>query len=913
MASIVTSELNQMLDSLFEYVDWYKAYDEADDFNKSILFNKYTIAISSLLVERKNKCEEYFDTVVDQPIYATDDYLRLRKFLVYWYSALSVLTEKEKQVSEINFIDKDLLLRSLGYDLYYLHSDTAKNTLATQISDIWSEKGTYLAMAKVLSLTDITDFAIYEYWLERDKYEELVFHPVIIEGLSYSTGEYEGFQPMDRPFASVTDKDPHWQTTVEEIEAAEANNDIGLPSLSPYIGVAGTNKWMETTSLAMSWVNRVCDDIWKEYVRDPYNFDIQKYRKYYFAPSNTNLSIIELYVAAGYMYNIMYERDVSEREAAQSRNYFCGDEATLYNSVQYISAHNQVFRRTNSRHERDEVLKRIENEWKTKDRIFSESQEENLAILQRFNPDFLAIIDNAIAIGDGYEFLGEVLMMLDYIVSHELEIRCNFLFMLYESPKDRVSTITKIFNYFKPIHVRLLELVTYIVFKDLPGDCYGMDESVKEEIEQLLVDYYLLCKDKVQQKISMILDGNENFMIIHDVVQQILHMKMHDYAIIRSGEHDVKVELSQPFAEFYAIFDDVEIFEQVEYKDRLYMYEAIMHHVEETMREVYGLNDDPKDHLVQERVEHYRLCKDRIIPSFTQRLRDYLRMLEEHKHQVCDRFFEMYRDSIRSKYYDIHRVPVYDNYTYNYKDSVSIIENSSGIVFDTDTWTDDGDDYFITYDSSDDSRIGSVLASIRDQTRSEVYATTLYDDVNNTISLRSHIPFSGSLVLKEIDYRFDFDVSSWYDDMEAYTYTVNLSEYGVADGNYIVRITDSSNATRSGVIISFTPTSIVLTSGEPFEGHILLGNAEASKSFDKDRDWEWDGATSTWRLTLNPHLNGLRSSVMEYIASVRDSEGQEVALNVRYDMIGTLTLASAVKISGNVVVSGDPAESYIRN
>ena len=149
--------------------------------------------------------------------------------------------------------------------------------------------------------------------------------------------------------------------------------------------------------------------------------------------------------------------------------------------------------------------------------------------------------------------------------------------------------------------------------------------------------------------------------------------------------------------------------------------------------------------------------------------------------------------------------------------------------------------------------------------------------------------------------------------MEAYTYTVNLSDYGVADGNYIIRITDSSNATRSGVIISFTPTSIVLTSGEPFKGHILLGNAEASKSFNKDRDWEWDGATSSWKLTLNPHLNGLRSSVMEYIASVRDSEGQEVALNVRYDMIGTLTLASAVKISGNVVVSGDPADSYIRN
>ena len=913
MASIVTSELNQMLDSLFEYIDWYKSYDEADDYNKSILFNKYTIAISSLLVERRKKCEEYFDSVVDQPIYKTDDYLRLRRFLIYWYSALSVLTEKEKQVSEINFIDKDLLLRSLGYDLYYLHSDTAKNTLATQISDIWSEKGTYLAMAKVLSLTDITDFAIYEYWLERDKYEDLVFHPVIIEGLSYSTGEYEGFQPMDRHFEDVVKDDPHWQTTVEEIEAAEANNDIGLPSLSPYIGVAGTNKWLNNTELAMAWVNRVCDDIWKEYVNDPYNFDIVKYRKYFFSPSNDNLSIIELYVAAGYMYNILYERDIPEREATQSRNYFCGDEATLYNSVQYISARNEVFKRTNSRHERDELLRRKEIEWKSKGRIFSETQEDNIAILQTFNPNFLSIIDNAIAIGDGYEFLGEILMMLDYIVSHSLEMRCNFLFMLYESPKDRVSTITRIFNYFKPIHVRLLELVTYLVIKDLPGDCYGMDEGMQTTIKQLLVDYYLLCRDRVKTAIGMHID-NMDFLMLHDAVMSVIKSGIRDYAIIRSGEHDVKVELTQPFVEFYAIFDEIEIFEQVEFRDRLYLMDVIMQNVAEVMEERYSYHEDPRHELEHESIEYYRLHKERAyIPSFYQCLKETLRMIEKFRHDIEMPFRELYRNIMNAHCVDRHNLPIYDNYTYNMRDSVSVVENTSGIVFNTDTWSEDGEDYYITYDNTDDSRIGNVLASVRDGSREEVGVTTLYNTVDNTISIHSKIPFSGSLVLKEVDYRFDFDVSSWYDNREAYTYTVNLSDYGVADGNYIIRVTDDGNATKSGVIATFTQTSIVLTSGEPFAGHILMGHAEMSKTFDENRDWEWDAGVSAWRLTLDPHLHGLDQSVKEYIASVRDSGGDEVFPAVRYNMMGTLTITSFVKISGNVVVSGDPFDTYSRD
>jgi hypothetical protein len=53
--------------------------------------------------------------------------------------------------------------------------------------------------------------------------------------------------------------------------------------------------------------------------------------------------------------------------------------------------------------------------------------------------------------------------------------------------------------------------------------------------------------------------------------------------------------------------------------------------------------------------------------------------------------------------------------------------------------------------------------------------------------------------------------------------------------------------------------------------------------------------------------------VKEYIASVRDSGGDEVFPAVRYNMMGTLTITSFVKISGNVVVSGDPFDTYSRD
>lgn len=919
MAKLVTTELNQMLNSLFEYIDWYKEYDASDDLNKTLLFNKYTVAISSLLLERKKKCEEYFEDVADQPIYKTDDYLRLRKFLVYWYSALSVLTEKEKQVSEINFIDKDLLLRSLGYDLYYLHSEANKETLATQLSQIWSEKGTRLAMAKVLSLTEISDFAMYEYWLEYDDYNNLVFRPVFVEGLSYSTGEYEDFKPLDKKFEKTVKDDPHWMTTEEDIIAAEEHGDIGLPSLSPYVGIASTNKWLENCRKAMAWINRVCDDIWNEYKADPVNFDISKYQKYYFSVSNNNVSIIELYVAAGYIYNKIFERSVPTREENTARAYFKGDESVLYDNVQYVSSYNRVFRRANSRTERDNLIKEIAENWNTTEHIFSENQNDNRTILETFNPRLLSTIDNIISIGDGQEVLSDTLMMLDYVVSHSLDMRCNFLYMLYESPKDRVSVITKIFDYFKPIHVRLIELITYIVLKDLPYDSMVMDEHFRDIIYQKLYDYYRLCEERVDMIITQDINDKIEYntlpdyihkhnysMLMFDLVMSVISQDMHDYYICSSGDHDVKLNISQMFYEVYHVFDDVFIKENMIIRDNTFrLIDAVMYSIEHAASDRYNCNDDLNHRIIDEKVDVYRLGKDDVEYSFVERIKDCLNLVHEFMLVDKESITEMYRDIYFERPRYRYTAPCYENYGNTIKDSVTILENSSGIIFNTNSWTDSGEDYFITYDNATDSRISSVLVSVRDSGNYEVGVTTLYDDANNSISIHAGVPFNGSLILKEIDYRFDFTSSAWYYDNDVYTYTLSLTEHGIADGNYIVHVTSGENTTENLVKVKSTSDAIVLTAVEPFDGHILMAGSEVSKSFNSGSDWDWDPQVNAWRLALNPHLNGLNEHIKEYIAYVRNSEGEQEGISIRYDMIGVLSLITSIRIEGSVIIAGD--------
>jgi len=300
-------KMNETIIKLFGYIDWYRDYDQAaDDKARKKLINSVPTTLSTLLIENKLKVETLFSESIDQPVYMTDDYLRLRKFMVYWYSAFNTIIKEELNTSDINFIDKPLLLDSLGYDLWYKHSEANQITLSTELSDMFAKKGTPLVLSQAMSMLDISNFMIFEYWLTRGSGDgELQFTPVQVEDMSYFTGYFTAANPP-KSFSGVTESDPHWYLTEDEIVEAESRGDIGLPSMTPYVGVVSANDWIRNMQMGMAWIQRLISDQLEAFRTDPTS--LEESQKYYFTALYKNVSLLELYLATGFIYNEMYGR-----------------------------------------------------------------------------------------------------------------------------------------------------------------------------------------------------------------------------------------------------------------------------------------------------------------------------------------------------------------------------------------------------------------------------------------------------------------------------------------------------------------------------------------------------------------------------------------------------------------------------
>jgi len=557
------SKLNETVTKVFEYIDWFKEYDStSSDNEKKALMLRYPNEISSLLISSRSKCEKYFEEVVDQPIYMTNDYLRLRKFLVHWYSAYNCSMKEEQQVSDIEMIDRGLLLQSLGYKLHSEHNEIHQKTLCTELSDMYAQKGTPLVAAKVLSLLDISNFTMFEYWLQRDDSDNaLVFTPIPIDDISYNTGFNLGARPV-KPYNSVVDDDPHWYTTETDIETAEAENQMGLPSMTPYIGIISANDWVKDSRMVMAWVNRHVTNTYDKFLNLS-GYDLEEDRKYYFYMIAGNISILELYLAIGYTYNELYGRtNINARNNIDEMvPHYNGDDDVLLSEVQYITEHNHVFKRTYDRDERESLLQKSKDDWHTLNPITKWTHAESAIVLQDVNPELKSLCDNMLASGQGFEFLKDLLTVLDYYVKHDLGLTSyTSLFMLYDPLQENRDSLDKVFNFFKPYPTRLIEAISYMVINDIPGDCMATKEVYDMEIYHRVYEYYNnlydLFKQRIFDKHYDIAGRADCETMFCDLLNQIIIDRHLDY-YYELDDKLLRIHIDQALVEYYILVNDL--------------------------------------------------------------------------------------------------------------------------------------------------------------------------------------------------------------------------------------------------------------------------------------------------------------------------------------------------------------------
>lgn len=846
MADKNTNQVDKTIDKVIEYIDWFKAYDSAlNDEDKKSLLIKYSNEVSSLLIETKTKVDTYFKEVVDQAVYKTNDYLKLRKFLIYWYSAFNVLGTQGKKVSDIEFIDKGLLLRSLGYDLYNEHNEVHQSTLCTEMSDIWAQKGTHLAMSKMISMLDINNFMLYEYWIDLDYSDnQLRFVPRAIENLYYNTGSLNLEPPAVKPFNTVVENDPHWYITEAEIREAQASDGLGLPSLSPYVGLITANHWLKNSKYINAYVNRVCNITYNDYITNP-NFNINTYRKYYFYVTSQNISLLELYLCIGYVYNVHFQRTDDEPRdgTTQKVPHFNDTEEKLYDEIQYVTEFNKTYRRAYSRSEKDAILEEHKNKFETLNPIVCWTHDEAAEILSEISPDLYNLCNSMISGNQAIDFLTELLTMLDYYISHDTGLTAyTSLFMLFDPLKEYKDKIKKVFDFFKPIHTRLLDAMSYMIISDLPGDCFAVDEKLRLELRSKFTEMYNDLKERIRIKITAkyhdIIGRADCEDMFYDFVDVILQLKIIEPRLIIEDKI-IKFNMKQLFVEYYTLCDDMmklkinvrNTSDRFHFRDSFRLVD-----MKEIIRDRYEIVDVTRKPLYKLNVEHYVLCNDK----------------------------------------------------------VDVVINDSNIVFDTITWdTDILKEHTVDY--SDDTHPAYSIALNHVINLKNTYAKSVsLNRYSDNVKMSASEPFSGTLRLNRIEYSENVVLNNWTGPVNnEYTYNVNLSGAGVTTGDYMLLV--SSNVALSTTVRATLSNNIIsIKSDTTFNGRIMLLRNETSKTFDKNNDWSYDG--QVYKSTLNPVIREGTFASKEYIINVFDNSDNEAQADYNYAYTNYIVYTNIISV-----------------
>ena len=141
------------------------------------------VNIASLSKSEQVKTKIYFENTIDQTVFASNDYKRLKNFLIDWYSSLKTISTTQRLALDPHSLPEDHineLIRSFGFDI-----STSINNLSyynkaeffLDLVNIYKIKGTPKSISKILDYFGVANIDLVEYWLQKDDNGNLIFKP----------------------------------------------------------------------------------------------------------------------------------------------------------------------------------------------------------------------------------------------------------------------------------------------------------------------------------------------------------------------------------------------------------------------------------------------------------------------------------------------------------------------------------------------------------------------------------------------------------------------------------------------------------------------------------------------------------------------------------------------------------------
>ena len=281
---------------MFTIADFWKILDTIRGETTDLTNVTKALAQSSQATANK-----YFTNVIDQIPFNTNDYIRLRSFLRDLYASHKTMATLGSKITDPYSLSNehlDELFRSFGYNYSPQLKDIDNNPLDSKIRffldlvNLYKIKGTPQSVLEVLQYYGVTELDIFEFWLQVDEDGSLVFRGDPVTGTTVNASQ------IQFPYDFLTEGDPHWLQTQQQILQLNQINKINLPSKSPYIGIQPiTQPGAESAILCRKIIDQY--DSWVPDENLPeQNAEI--------SILGINSSLLELYLSIVYTYNKEY-------------------------------------------------------------------------------------------------------------------------------------------------------------------------------------------------------------------------------------------------------------------------------------------------------------------------------------------------------------------------------------------------------------------------------------------------------------------------------------------------------------------------------------------------------------------------------------------------------------------------------
>lgn len=437
---------------------------------------------TTLATSEKERTITFFEQILDQPSFNTEDYRRLREMFIDLYSSHKTIATTQKYVSDVHQLPNNHLselFKSFGFPIgLELVPLTAKSNFFLDLVSFYKKKGTPETLVDVLDYYGFSDTDLIEYWLQKDEYGTLIFRG---ESVRLAATGSTILLETDVPFNRIVGNDPHWFQTEAQIENLLLTNNINLPSKTPYFSLSSIFS-LYNINISLSILFRIVKDQYDRVMLGnelPYNVPVK----------NLGLILPILHIYVGTIY--AFEKMFGYGSSTTFTNYSCyngtidylGDPPIAYNLSEITSIYEDLITRPISKLDRETRIEQVLTDWtRPLSQNFLNSINAAGPLLTTLNPNFKAVIDSWFAIGDENYLITYLIGTLDYWIRKNIDSKSPSLVitMLGLSFREELS---KIINFFKPYRARLAYMDTAYSLKNPLMESIILDEDVETGIQ----------------------------------------------------------------------------------------------------------------------------------------------------------------------------------------------------------------------------------------------------------------------------------------------------------------------------------------------------------------------------------------------------------------------------------------------